>query len=112
MSALAEMQCEPCRADSPAATEDEKREWLAEIPDWTIRNVDGMDRLSRSYKFKNFVEALDFTNRVGALAEEHDHHPLLITEWGKTTVEWWTHSIGGLHRNDFILAAKTDKLRG
>ena len=67
----------------------------------------GVRRLQREFDFKNFPEALAFTNRVGELAEEEGHHPLLKTEWGKVTVQWWTHAIGGLHRNDFIMAAKT-----
>jgi len=62
------------------------------------------------FTIPNFVEALNFTNKVGALAESEGHHPALLTEWGKVTVTWWTHKIGGLHRNDFIMAAKTDQL--
>ncbi len=63
-----------------------------------------------SFKFKNFVQSLEFTNQVGALAEAEGHHPALLTEWGRVTVTWWTHKIKGLHRNDFIMAAKTDQL--
>jgi 4a-hydroxytetrahydrobiopterin dehydratase len=66
--------------------------------------------LSRTFIWRNFAEALAFTNRVGTLAEAEGHHPLLITEWGKVTVQWWTHKIKGLHRNDLIMAAKTDAL--
>jgi pterin-4a-carbinolamine dehydratase len=66
--------------------------------------------LQRVFKFKNFAQALDFTNKVGDLAEAEDHHPALTTEWGKVTINWWTHKIRGLHRNDFIMAAKTDGL--
>jgi len=69
-------------------------------------------RLQRVFKLKNFVAALEFTNRIGALAEEQGHHPLIVTEWGRVTVQWWTHKIGGLRRNDFIMAAKTDELFG
>jgi 4a-hydroxytetrahydrobiopterin dehydratase len=107
---LTEQKCEACRADSPRATEAERREYMSQLPDWQIINVEGIDRLQRSFKFKNFVEALAFTNRVGELAEQNGHHPQLTTEWGRTTVQWWTHKIGGLHVNDFILAAKTDQL--
>jgi 4a-hydroxytetrahydrobiopterin dehydratase len=64
----------------------------------------------RAFKFKNFTEALAFTDQVGEIAEEEGHHPALFTEWGKVTVRWWTHKIGGLHENDFIMAAKTDRL--
>jgi 4a-hydroxytetrahydrobiopterin dehydratase len=70
----------------------------------------GTKRLERTFKFENFAQALSFTNKVGEQAEEEGHHPALLTEWGKVTVTWWTHKIGGLHRNDFIMAAKTDEL--
>jgi 4a-hydroxytetrahydrobiopterin dehydratase len=74
--------------------------------------VDGLKRLERVFKFKNFAEALAFTNEIGRIAEAEDHHPLIITEYGQVTVNWWTHKIKGLHRNDFIVAAKTDKIVG
>jgi 4a-hydroxytetrahydrobiopterin dehydratase len=83
---------------------------MAQLPEWQIVQHDGVDRLQRVYRFKTFVEALAFTNRVGQIAEAEGHHPLLITEWGRVTVQWWTHKIGGLHINDFVLAAKTDEL--
>ena len=83
---------------------------MAQLPEWQIVQQDGVDRLQRVYPFKDFVAALAFTNRVGAIAEAEGHHPLLITEWGRVTVQWWTHKIGGLHTNDFVLAAKTDAL--
>jgi 4a-hydroxytetrahydrobiopterin dehydratase len=103
-------RCVACRADSPRVTEQEMRELFPQIPEWQIVEREGVPRLERAYKFKSFVAALEFTNRVGALAEEEDHHPVLLTEYGKTTVRWWTHKIKGLHRNDFIMAAKTDQL--
>jgi len=71
---------------------------------------DTIKRLTRNYDFKNFAEAIAFTNRVGDLAESEAHHPALLTEWGRVTVSWWTHKIRGLHVNDFIMAAKTDAL--
>ncbi|MBI3740755.1 MAG: 4a-hydroxytetrahydrobiopterin dehydratase, partial [Chloroflexi bacterium] len=69
-------------------------------------------RLERVFKFKNFADALAFTNKIGAMAEEEGHHPVIITDWGRVTVTWWTHKIKGLHQNDFIAAAKTDRLYG
>jgi len=81
-----------------------------QVPDWKVIQLDDIKRLERQFKFKNFAEALKFTNKVGQLAETEDHHPSLLTEWGKVTVTWWTHKIKGLHRNDFIMAAKTDQL--
>jgi 4a-hydroxytetrahydrobiopterin dehydratase len=82
------------------------------VPSWELVEVDGVKRLRRSFEFDDFAEALAFTTRVGALAEEEGHHPALLTEWGRVTVEWWTHKIRGLHRNDFVMAAKTDELSG
>lgn len=66
-------------------------------------------QLERVYPFKNYAQALAFTNQVAALAEQEDHHPRLTLEWGKVTVAWWTHAIGGLHRNDLIMAARTEQ---
>lgn len=108
---LSKMRCEACRKDSPRATEQEIREYLEQLPEWEIVRQDGVDRLQRVFKFANFVDALAFTNQVGALAEAEGHHPLLTTEWGRVTVQWWTHAIGGLHINDFILAARADQLK-
>lgn len=107
---LAAQQCEACRADSPRVSEDEMRALLQEIPEWIIDTDHGIPRLARVFHFKNFIDALAFTNRVGELAEREGHHPLITTEWGRVTVQWWTHAIHGLHKNDFICAAKTDQL--
>ncbi len=110
MAQLTEMQCVACRSDSPQATQAEIAEYKPQIPDWQIVERDGEKRLERAFTFKNFAEALAFTNRVGELAEAEQHHPALLTEWGKVTVDWWTHAIRGLHRNDFIMAARSDAL--
>jgi 4a-hydroxytetrahydrobiopterin dehydratase len=110
MEKLSEQKCEVCRVGAPLATEEEIANFRPQIPDWQIRTVDGIKRLSRTYRFRNFDEALKFTNRVGELAEAEGHHPAIVTEWGKVTVQWWTHKIKGLHRNDLIMAAKTDAL--
>jgi 4a-hydroxytetrahydrobiopterin dehydratase len=107
---LIEERCEACRADAPKVSDAELAELIKQIPDWQPVVVDGVLQLKREYTFRNFASALAFTNRVGALAEEAGHHPALLTEWGKVTVSWWTHKIKGLHRNDFILAARTDQL--
>ena len=110
MEQLTQMKCVACRRGEPTVTEAELAEFRPQVPDWQITQLDGIDHLERVFTFPNFVEALAFTNRVGALAEEQGHHPALLTEWGKVTVAWWTHKIGGLHRNDFIMAARTDQL--
>ena len=107
---LAQQQCEACRADAPRVSEDELKTLMHDLPDWVPVVIDGVLQLQRSYSFKNFRLALEFTNRVGELVEAEGHHPEIVTEWGKVTVRWWTHKINGLHKNDFICAAKTDTL--
>ncbi len=108
MEELVRQKCEACKEGAPKATTAEIAELKSQIPDWEIRRVDGIDRLQRIFEFKDFAEALAFTNKIGQLAEEEGHHPAILTEWGRVTVGWWTHKIRGLHRNDFIMAAKTD----
>ena len=110
MIELRELTCEVCRTGAPRATAEEIADFMLQIPDWQIIEEDGEKQLLRSYKFKNFREALSFTDQVGEIAEEAGHHPAILTEWGKVTVRWWTHKIGGLHKNDFVMAAKTDLL--
>lgn len=110
MGTLAGEKCVACRRDAPTVTEAEAAELHRHIPDWELVEVDGIKRLRRVFPFDDFAQALAFTNAVGAIAEDEGHHPALLTEWGRTRVEWWTHKIKGLHRNDFIMAAKTDGL--
>jgi 4a-hydroxytetrahydrobiopterin dehydratase len=110
MSTLQESTCTACRADAPRVTQEEIAELKQQIPAWEIVERDEIPRLERVFRLKNFAQALDFTNKVGALAEAEGHHPALLTQWGSVTVTWWTHKIRGLHRNDFIMAAKTDRL--
>ena len=108
MSGLTAMKCVACRGGEPTVTDAEIAEYHPQVAGWQLIERDGIRRLERTFKFKNFVQALDFTNRVGALAEAESHHPAILTEWGRVTVTWWTHKIKGLHRNDFIMAAKSD----
>lgn len=108
MQELTEQKCEACRVGAPSVTPDEIRELQPKIPDWQIIEEDGIRKLDRRFQFKNFKDALAFTDAVGAIAEEEGHHPRLTTEWGKAGVTWWTHKIRNLHKNDFIMAAKTD----
>ena len=112
METLASMTCVACRKDAPTVTDDEIAELSGEIHEWELVEVDGVKRLTRLFPFDDFAQALAFTGKVGELAEAQGHHPSLWTEWGQTTVSWWTHKIKGLHRNDFIMAAKTDELFG
>lgn len=84
--------------------------YAPQIPEWKILEFEGVRRLERQFKFKNFRAALNFTNQIGELAEQEDHHPAILTEWGKVKLTWWTHAVKGLHLNDFILAAKSDQI--
>lgn len=110
MSDLSEAHCEACRADAPQVSDEELAELIREIPDWVPVARDGIMQLEREFSFSDFVTALAFTNKVGELAESEGHHPAILTEWGKVTVTWWSHKIKGLHRNDFIMSARTDQL--
>ena len=110
MDQLTQLKCTACRGGEPTVTDAEIAEFKPQVPEWKIVEVDGIKRLERVFKFKDFVSALAFTNKVGEMAESEGHHPALLTEWGRVTVTWWTHKIRGLHRNDFIMAAKTDEL--
>ena len=109
---LVASKCTACRAGEPTVTAAEVAVLHPHVPDWQVVERDGIKRLERVFKFKGFAAALAFTNKVGEIAEEEGHHPALLTEWGRVTVTWWTHKIRGLHRNDFIMAAKTDRVAG
>jgi 4a-hydroxytetrahydrobiopterin dehydratase len=110
MSSLVQEKCVACRADAPRVTEAEVAELKPQIPDWELLERDGIPQLERVFQFPNFAASLAFANRVGQFAEEEGHHPAILIEWGRVTIRWWTNKIRGLHRNDFISAAKTDQL--
>jgi 4a-hydroxytetrahydrobiopterin dehydratase len=110
MADLTKLKCVACRSSEPTLTDEQITALQPEVTEWQVTEENGEKRLQRIFKFINFAEAIMFTDKVGAIAEEEDHHPLIVTEWGKVTVQWWTHKIRGLHQNDFIMAAKTDKL--
>ena len=110
MSNFSQLKCEACRAGAPPASANELDDFLQTHHSWEKIDANGEPRITRVYPFDNFVDALEFTNQVGKIAEEEDHHPALLTEWGKVTVSWWTHKIRDLHRNDLIMGAKTDEL--
>ena len=110
MTTLSQASCEACRIGAPAVSDSEAKELLQQIPEWSLIEVDGIKQLQRQYKFKNFVLAMAFANELAEISEAEGHHPGILVEWGKATVTWWSHSIKGLHRNDFVMAAKTDSL--
>ena len=110
MATLSESKCEACRNDSPRISDAEAAQLHAEIPQWRLIAQEEPKQLEREFTFRNFADALKFTQQVGQLAEQEGHHPELCTGWGRVKVTWWTHKIEGLHHNDFVMAAKTDEL--
>jgi 4a-hydroxytetrahydrobiopterin dehydratase len=110
MEELTEQKCEACRVGAPSVTPEEIKQLQPQLPQWQMVTEDGIPKLDRAFKFKNFKDAIAFTDEVGEAAEKEGHHPRLITEWGKVAVTWWTHKIRNLHKNDFIMAAKTDRI--
>ncbi|MBI5031506.1 MAG: 4a-hydroxytetrahydrobiopterin dehydratase [Chloroflexi bacterium] len=110
MENLIGQKCVACRSDAPQVTDAEIQMYHPQVPNWKIVERNGEKQLERMFKFKDFDDAIIFTNQVAKLAQEQDHHPKITTEWGSVTITWWTHKIKGLHRNDFIMAAKTDQV--
>lgn len=105
---LKESKCEACTIDAPLVSDSEAKVLLLELDGWVIENDSGINQLIKTYKFSNYEESLDFSNKVADLAESEDHHPKIVLEYGSVEVSWWSHKIKGLHKNDFICAAKTD----
>ena len=108
---ISHQQCVPCRKDSPLLSSTDIQSLHADYtPDWNVVQVEGVSHLKRVFEFKDFAQAMQFSQKIGEIADQQDHHPRIVTEWGKTTVEWWTHAINGLHQNDFIMAIKVDEI--
>jgi 4a-hydroxytetrahydrobiopterin dehydratase len=105
---LASQKCAPCRGGIPPFTEAQAREYLSGTPGWSLE--ENARRLARRFEFGDFLKAMEFVNRVAEIAEEEGHHPDIAIHWNKVDLVLWTHKIGGLHENDFILAAKIDRL--
>jgi 4a-hydroxytetrahydrobiopterin dehydratase len=103
--------CSEINSSSKPLSRAEADEMIRGLAGWKIVEKNQEPSLEKMYEFKDFQEALDFTNKIGKIAQAENHHPALLTEWGKVTVDWWTHKIKGLHRNDFIMAAKTEELQ-
>lgn len=105
---LTKEACVPCRGGVPTLTEAETAKLLPEVPGWSVQVRDGIPRIEKAFVFDDFVGAMDFARRVGDVAEIEGHHPDLHVSWGRVVVETWTHKIKGLHKNDFVLAAKVE----
>lgn len=107
-SPLASRSCVPCRKGTPPLPEAEARRLAVEVPGWAL--IDGVKKLDRHFEFEDFAAAMQFVNRVAEVAEKEQHHPDIAIHWNKVELSLWTHSIGGLHENDFVMAAKIDGL--
>ncbi|HTQ98810.1 MAG TPA: 4a-hydroxytetrahydrobiopterin dehydratase [Candidatus Acidoferrum sp.] len=106
----ASVRVTPARKGTPPLTTAAIAERLQALQQWSVVEIDGISQLQRTFALHNFAAALVFANKVGALAEAADHHPAITVEWGKVTVRWWTHVIGGLHDNDFLMAARCNQI--
>lgn len=105
---LTQKHCQPCEGGMPPLTEEEAKELLKQIQGWEL--VEGK-KIRKVFEFKNFKQAMEFVNTVAAIAEQEGHHPDIHISWNKVTLELWTHAIKGLSENDFIVAAKVEKIR-
>lgn len=109
MNDLSSQSCEACQIDAPKVPQDQIQILLSEINGWFLIE-EPINKIQKIFSFKSYKDSVDFSNKVASLADDEDHHPQIVLEWGKVTVIWWSHKIEGLHKNDFICAAKTDKL--
>lgn len=106
---LTSQRCVPCQGGEPPLADGEVAKFLQQVSGWSVSSVDGHPSLGKTFHFANFVESVDFVLRIRDVAEAEGHHPDLAIHWNTVRVENWTHAIGGLHENDFILAAKIDQ---
>jgi 4a-hydroxytetrahydrobiopterin dehydratase len=109
MSSLDIMRCTSFRSGEQPLSRAEIEDYLPQVPEWKLEKQNGSYHIERSFRFPDFAAALEFTNAIGKLSEKEGHHPSVLTEWGRVTLRWWSHSIRGLHRNDFIMAARSEK---
>ncbi|PZC47127.1 MAG: 4a-hydroxytetrahydrobiopterin dehydratase [Chloroflexi bacterium] len=107
---LLNKDCVKVKSNAPQLQEPDIKEFLKEIPNWIVSYETDPPHLVNQYTFTDFRSALTFVNQVGIESEKQDHHPKIILEWDLVTIEWWTHSIGRLHINDFIMAYRSDLL--
>ena len=110
MTELSKKTCEACKPDAPKVSEIQAQSLLQNLDGWEVVEKKGVSQLLKTYDFKNFIDAIAFSNKVGEVAEAEGHHPAILTEWGRVTIRWWSHKIKGLHKNDFIMAARTDEV--
>ena len=109
MTDLTKQKCEACTIDAPLVDEKRYTELLKDLDSWEIIYGD-VNMLSKTYLFDSYEDSVKFSMEIAKLAENEDHHPAILLEWGSVRVQWWSHKIKGLHMNDFICAAKTEAL--
>ena len=109
MAELQAQSCEACKIDAPRLTDTEITNLINEINDWDLIQ-EPLKQIKKIFNFPDYQSGVNFLNAVATMADQEDHHPELVLEWGKVTVIWWSHKIKGLHKNDFICASKTDYL--
>jgi 4a-hydroxytetrahydrobiopterin dehydratase len=107
---MKDTKCASCELDAEKITQEEQDYMMSVLTDWTIITDEAMKKVQRVYSFKDFKQAISFSNKVGDLAEKHNHHPAILTEWGKVTVTWWSHGIGALTLKDLDMAGGCDNL--
>jgi 4a-hydroxytetrahydrobiopterin dehydratase len=105
---LTQKKCKPCEGGVPAMSEEQANELLKQVPSWKIKDW----RVQKEFKFKNFIEAMEFVNKVADIAEQEQHHPDISISYSKVSIKTWTHAINGLSENDFIIVAKIDEISG
>ncbi|MBN2341232.1 MAG: 4a-hydroxytetrahydrobiopterin dehydratase [Deltaproteobacteria bacterium] len=110
MNNRAKKTCRACSPDAPRAPRLERQQFQKEHVNWQFVNENDIEKIRRTFFFDQYSEAIDFTNEIAELADFEDHHPTILLEWGKVTVTWWTHKIGGVHINDLLMARETDDL--
>ena len=102
--------CEACSEGAQKANDEQINAFMVSHPEWNIQTDSGATFLTRTFNFRDFVEAADFAAQVGDIAERYNHHPRITIEYGKTRVDWWSHKIGNIHALDLSLAENTDQL--
>lgn len=109
MTSLADQSLQSCLSDSLALSNNDINHYLTQLDNWQLHNKNKINQIIKTFEFKDYISAQNYSNMIAELAEQENHHPCICIEWGKVTITWWTHSIHGLFINDFIMAARCDR---
>ena len=110
MKEYSKLSCEACDSNSSPLSPVEIESLMVSFTEWQLVEVDGIQQIQATFKTQNFENSVAFTNLLAQVSDHENHHPRIILEYSSVTVEWWSHSIKGLHKNDFIMAAKTEDI--